>query len=129
MQMLYDSDAFVVVHMQANEPLEGEPSPRIVRHGFEIVDKRSNKEVYLDGSWAGVIEMTPDGRPVIDRRGNVTLCTMSGVGFGLSPAAGHAVSDLVLEGRCSFTDIDKLALSRFDEIEPDWREMRGWMPL
>ena len=80
-------------------------------------------------SWAGVIEMTPDGRPVIDRRGNVTLCTMSGVGFGLSPAAGHAVSDLVLEGRCSFTDIDKLALSRFDEIEPDWREMRGWMPL
>jgi hypothetical protein len=25
MQMLYDSDAFVVVHMQANEPAEGEP--------------------------------------------------------------------------------------------------------
>ena len=80
-------------------------------------------------SWAGVIEMTPDGRPVIDRRGNVTLCTMSGVGFGLSPATGHAVSDLVQEGRCSFTDIEKLALARFDGIEPDWREKRGWMPL
>ncbi len=80
-------------------------------------------------SWAGVIEMTPDGRPVIDRRGNVTLCTMSGVGFGLSPATGHAVSDLVLEGRCSFADIDKLALARFDGIESDWREKRGWMPL
>ncbi|MDP3761336.1 MAG: DUF3567 domain-containing protein [Ramlibacter sp.] len=52
MQMLYDSDSFVVVHMQANEPVEGEPAPRIARHGFEIVDKRSNKEVYLDGSWA-----------------------------------------------------------------------------
>ena len=52
MQMLYDSDSFVVVHMQANEAAEGEPSPRIARHGFEIVDKRSNKEVYLDGSWA-----------------------------------------------------------------------------
>ena len=49
MQMLYDSDSFVVVHMQANEPAEGEPAPRIVRHGFEIVDKRSNKVVYLDG--------------------------------------------------------------------------------
>ncbi|MCM2251912.1 MAG: DUF3567 domain-containing protein, partial [Ramlibacter sp.] len=35
MQMLYDSDSFVVVHMQANEPLEGEPAPRIARHGFE----------------------------------------------------------------------------------------------
>ena len=45
MQMLYDSDAFVVVHMQANEPLDGEPKPVTVRHGFEIVDKRSNKEV------------------------------------------------------------------------------------
>ena len=52
MQMLYDSESFVVVHMQANEPGDGEPPPRIVRHGFEIVDKRSNKEVYLDGSWA-----------------------------------------------------------------------------
>ena len=52
MQMLYDSDSFVVVHMQANEPAQGESAPQIARHGFEIVDKRSNKEVYLDGSWA-----------------------------------------------------------------------------
>ena len=52
MQMLYDSESFVVVHLQANEPAEGETTPRIARHGFEIVDKRSNKEVYLDGSWA-----------------------------------------------------------------------------
>ena len=41
MQMLYDSDSFVVVHMQANEPAEGEPTPRIARNGFEIVDKRT----------------------------------------------------------------------------------------
>jgi hypothetical protein len=27
-----------------------------VRHGFEIVDKRSNKEVYLDGSWADAFQ-------------------------------------------------------------------------
>jgi len=54
MQMLYDSDSFVVVHMQANEPAEGEtaaPSPT-PRHGFEIVDKRTNREIYLDGAWA-----------------------------------------------------------------------------
>jgi sarcosine oxidase subunit beta len=80
-------------------------------------------------SWAGVIEMTPDGRPVIDRRENVTLCTMSGVGFGLSPASGHAIRDLVLEGACSFTDIEKLGLSRFDGIEADWRTNKGWLPL
>jgi hypothetical protein len=52
MQMLYDSEQFVVVHIQANAPAEGENQPAIPRHGFEIVDKRSNKEVYLDGSWA-----------------------------------------------------------------------------
>lgn len=52
MQMLYDSDQFVVVHIQANAPAEGENEPALVRHGFEIVDKRSNKEVYLDGAWA-----------------------------------------------------------------------------
>lgn len=80
-------------------------------------------------SWAGVIEMTPDGRPIIDRRENISFCTMSGVGFGLSPASGHAVRDLVMEGRCSFTDIDRLALSRFDGIEADWREKLGWLPL
>jgi hypothetical protein len=51
--MLYDSDSFVVVHMQANEAAEGEEAPvRTPRHGFEIVDKRTNKEVYLDGTWA-----------------------------------------------------------------------------
>lgn len=52
MHMLYDSDSFVVVHLQANEPVAGEPSPEEIRHGFEIVDKRTNMEVYLDGPWA-----------------------------------------------------------------------------
>ena len=56
MQMLYDSDSFVVVHLQANEPIEGEVQPTLVRHGFEIVDKRSGKEVYLDGSWAELFQ-------------------------------------------------------------------------
>ena len=56
MQMLYDSDSFVVVHMQANAPADGEPEPGIARHGFEIVDKRSNKEVYLDGTWAELFQ-------------------------------------------------------------------------
>lgn len=52
MHMLYDSDSFVVVQMQANEDLPETASPQLARQGFEIVDKRSGKEVYLDGSWA-----------------------------------------------------------------------------
>ena len=52
-------------------------------------------------SWAGVVENTPDGRPVLDRLdnpANLIVATMSGVGFGLSPATGHAIRDLVLDG-------------------------------
>lgn len=59
MQMLYDSDSFVVVQILANAREESAPAPAIpelARHGFEIVDKRSGKEVYLDGSWAEMFQ-------------------------------------------------------------------------
>jgi sarcosine oxidase, subunit beta len=80
-------------------------------------------------SWAGVIEQTPDGLPVLDRRGNVIIATMSSVGFGLSPASGRAVSELVLHGVCAFADISGHNLARFDGIAQDWREQRGWLPI
>lgn len=81
-------------------------------------------------SWAGMIENTPDGRPVIDRLrdpDNVVVATMSSVGFGLSPATGHAIADLVIQGRCSFADLTKLGLARFDRQAPDWRAAKGWI--
>jgi hypothetical protein len=83
MQMLYDSDSYVVVHLQAEPQLQtsaqdavlvamqgisldgmeqtaasevAAPQYRLARHGFEIVDKRSGKEVYLDGSWAELFQ-------------------------------------------------------------------------
>jgi hypothetical protein len=83
MQMLYDSESFVVVHLQAEPqelssaqdavqvamqgialdglqtavPAQDDQSEyRLARHGFEIVDKRSGKEVYLDGSWAELFQ-------------------------------------------------------------------------
>jgi sarcosine oxidase subunit beta len=82
-------------------------------------------------SWSGIIENTPDGRPVIDRLtspDNTVVCTMSGVGFGLSPATGHAIHDLVIDGACSFADISKLGIGRFKDLPADWREARGWVP-
>ena len=82
MQMLYDSESFVVVHLQAEaqqdnaaqdavqvalrgidieasgQALDSQDAQpyRMARHGFEIVDKRSGKEVYLDGSWAELFQ-------------------------------------------------------------------------
>jgi hypothetical protein len=60
MHMLYDSESFVVVQIHANAPEESAPLPAIpelARNGFEIVDKRSGKEVYLDGSWAEMFQL------------------------------------------------------------------------
>ena len=63
MNMLYDSDSFVVVHMLADATPDSASEaatpavPQLVRHGFEIVDKRSGKEVYLDGAWAELFQL------------------------------------------------------------------------
>jgi len=59
MNLLYESEAFAVMHVLANAPAETAPptsKPLLERHGFEIVDKRSGKEVYLDGSWAEMFQ-------------------------------------------------------------------------
>jgi len=81
MHTLYDSETFCVNHMMGSfedeaslgniripseadagkqhlESAQGETEERpiLIRHGFEIVDKRSGKEVYLDGSWAELFQ-------------------------------------------------------------------------
>lgn len=69
MQTLYDSETYSVTHMLANAEADGKTAvgeqktvqypagvPLMARHGFEIVDKRAGKEVYLDGSWAELFQ-------------------------------------------------------------------------
>ena len=62
MHTLYDSETFSVTHMLANatDASGAVPAvrelPAMPRHGFEIVDKRVNKEIYLDGSWAELFQ-------------------------------------------------------------------------
>lgn len=60
MHMLYDSEHFAVMHLMADVSVDEHDvqaqGPQLARHGFEIVDKRSGKEVYLDGSWAELFQ-------------------------------------------------------------------------
>jgi sarcosine oxidase subunit beta len=82
-------------------------------------------------SWGGIVENTPDGRPVLDRLGdpdNVVIATMSSVGFGLSPATGRVIKELIVDGRCSFVDLKPISLARFTGLPHDWRERFGWVP-
>lgn len=113
------------------EGAPGRPTSPLVRSLARRVAEMFPRAARLNviRSWAGVIENTPDGRPILDRPadpGNVTVATMSGVGFGLSPASGHAIRDLVIDGVCSFAEIGKLGLARFADLPADWREARGW---
>ena len=118
------------IDMEPSGPAARPVSPlarNLARRVAEMFPKAAHLNVIR--SWAGVIENTPDGRPIIDRLNhpaNVTVATLSGVGFGLSPASGHAIRDLVVDGVCSFAEISKLGLARFATLEPDWREQRGW---
>jgi len=59
MHMLYDSESFVVVHMLANQAAEGEQEPDVARHGFEIVDKRVNKELVNGPCWTSSSSSSP----------------------------------------------------------------------
>jgi sarcosine oxidase subunit beta len=80
-------------------------------------------------SWGGIVENTPDGRPILDRLedpGNVVFASMSSIGFGLSPASGRALAQLVVQGHCDFADLSQLRLSRFGNLPADWRDRLGW---
>ncbi len=101
----------------------------LARRLTELFPKAAHARVIR--SWAGIVENTPDGRPVIERLaepGNVVLATMSSVGFGLSPASGRAIAELVQHGRCLFADVAPLSLARFRGLPSDWRERLGWIP-
>ena len=87
-------------------------------------------DVPLLRGWAGVVEQAPDYLPIIDildSPSNYVVVTASAHGFGLTPATGRVVSDLVLYGESS-VDISGLGLGRFANVGPGWREERGWVP-
>ena len=77
-------------------------------------------------SWGGVVEQTPDMSPVIDTLDhptNFVVATLSADGFGISPATGKVIRDLVLHGE-SPELWGELNANRFRDVPPDWRE--GW---
>ncbi len=101
----------------------------IARRLAELFPKAAHIRVIR--TWAGIVENTPDGRPILDRLedpSNVVIATMSSVGFGLSPASGHALAQLVTQGRCDFADLTWLKLNRFHDLDPNWQVQAGWLP-
>ena len=61
MQTLYESDSFCLTHIVGSWEEGAQPSAsaeplRLPRHGFELLDKRAGKELYLDGAWAELFQ-------------------------------------------------------------------------
>ena len=120
-------------HEWTEVDLESEPSKpttplirNIARRLAELLPGVESTPVLR--SWAGIVEQAPDQYPIIDRLDDpegFVLVTASAHGYGLCPATGVAVTQLVTEGKCSF-DISGLKLSRFDGLDGSWRESWGW---
>lgn len=97
-----------------------EPPVRIasVRQGIEYLNDilRVDQLLVVDRVWPGVIDGTVDGLPVIDAldspRGLVVATGQSGHGFGIGPATGRAVAELITEGRSRY-DLSAFTLHRF----------------
>jgi len=79
-------------------------------------------------TWAGIIDTMPDVVPVIDEVDSLPGCIVatgfSGHGFGIGPAAGKIVADLV-QGRKPDHDLHRFRFSRFSdgsavELGPVW---------
>ncbi|WP_417721768.1 NAD(P)/FAD-dependent oxidoreductase [Salipiger sp.] len=78
------------------------------------------REVPVQATWAGYIDSTPDGVPVIDADigipGLVLAAGLSGHGFGIGPGVGHLVADLLLDRR-PITDTAQYRLDRFEQSQ------------
>jgi sarcosine oxidase subunit beta len=76
------------------------------------------REARIDETWAGLIDLTPDGLPVIDSPAGLDGLTVamgfSGHGFCLGPVTGTIVADLVETERTPFP-IAPFALGRFND--------------
>ncbi len=105
--------------MERMRILDPRPSERLVA---ETLDRARRllpalREVPVQASWAGYIDSTPDGVPVIDADigipGLTLAAGLSGHGFGIGPGVGHLVADLIL-GREPIIETAQYRLARFD---------------
>ena len=80
--------------------------------------------------YAGCFDVTPDWHPILDRvgpQGYHVAAGFSGHGFKLSPAVGHMVAALVVDGPSGHPDLPTFRLSRFAERKPIRGTYGDWL--
>ena len=79
----------------------------------------------MRGGWAGMIMMSPDGRPIIDHipsvAGLYAMLGDSGTSFKTAPAIGRCLAEWIVEGKPRTADLTPFRSTRFAEGRP-WRD-------
>ena len=103
--------------------LNPKPSSRTVARIKKRLPQRFPEigDVDLAEAWAGMIDVTPDAVPVLGEVADVpglTIATgMSGHGFGIGPAMGRIMAD-ILTGREPGHDLTRFRMTRFFDGSP-----------
>lgn len=76
----------------------------------------------VQGGWAGVVTVSPDGKPLIDRHPEVEglyfFTADGGTSFKTAPAIGRALAEWAVLGRPRYVDIWPFRAARFAEGQP-----------
>jgi len=76
----------------------------------------------MRGGWAGMIMMSPDGRPIIDQVPSVgglyVMLGDSGTSFKTSPAIGRCLAEWIVYGKPRTVDLTPFRSTRFAEGQP-----------
>ncbi len=79
----------------------------------------------MRGGWAGMIMMSPDGRPIIERVASVdglwVMAGDSGTSFKTSPAIGRCLAEWITAGAPATADLAPFSSRRFAEGRP-WHD-------
>jgi glycine/D-amino acid oxidase-like deaminating enzyme len=111
-----------VTPMERTRILDPRPSKSLINETLSNARKLlpALKSAGVQASWAGYIDSTPDGVPVIDCNLSIPGLTiaagLSGHGFGIGPGVGHIVADM-LNGREPITETGQYKLERFEQSQ------------
>lgn len=108
---------------EQNRVLEPEPDQHMLKKMRRRLAERypDIAKASVKHTWAGMIDAMPDVVPVVDQAPSISglwIATgMSGHGFGVGPAMGRIVADL-LQARPAGHDLDRFRFSRFSDGSP-----------
>ena len=100
--------------------LDPKPSQTVVKRIAARMPQRTPglKGVAIAEAWAGMIDVTPDAVPTLGEdakiKGLFFATGFSGHGFGIGPAAGRILADLVT-GRPTGHDLSRFRPTRFSD--------------